>query len=80
LVFAYNVDGELAPLPPEQMFRHRGGLYGFVAIPLDLYSAWAKRLSPKWDTVSMPTDRFRELARPADTYFGVATSADVRRA
>jgi hypothetical protein len=72
LVFAYNVDGDLAPLPPEQMFEHRGGLYGFVAIPLDLYSAWATPLSVKWNTVSMPTARFRELARPAETFFHAA--------
>jgi hypothetical protein len=72
LVFAYNVDGDLAPLSPEQMFCHRGGLYGFIAIPLDLYTAWAKRLSTKWDTVSMPTARFRELARPADHFFSIS--------
>jgi hypothetical protein len=80
LVFAYNVDGDLAPLPPELLFQHRGGLYGFVAISLDLYTAWAKRLSPKWDTVSMPTDRFRELARPADAFFGASLPAEARRA
>src|SRR5688572_4437309 len=44
LVFAYNVDGDLAPLPSELLFEHRGGLYGFVAISLDLYTAWARRL------------------------------------
>ncbi len=80
LVFAYNVDGDLAPLPPEQMFEHRGGLYGFVAISLDLYAAWAKRLSIRWDTVSMPTAQFRELARPADAFFGVASTAESRGA
>jgi hypothetical protein len=83
LVFAYNVDGDLAPLPLELLFEHRGGLYGFVAISLDLYTAWATRLSPKWDTVSMPTDRFRELARPADSFFDPAgvsgTSASLPR-
>jgi hypothetical protein len=80
LVFAYNVDGDLAPLPPEQMFEYRQGLYGFVAISLDLYAAWAKPLSVKWDTLSMPTDRFRELARPADDFFGVSSLTGVRRA
>jgi hypothetical protein len=80
LVFAYNVDGDLAPLPPELLFEHRGGLYGFVAISLDLYTAWAKRLSPKWDTVSMPTDRFRELARPADAFFSFSSPAEARGA
>lgn len=80
LVFAYNVDGDLAPLPAEQMFEHRGGLYGFVAIPLDLYAAWASRLSTKWDTVSMPTARFRELARPADEFFRVDAATETRGA
>jgi hypothetical protein len=80
LVFAYNVDGDLAPLPPELLFEHRGGLYGFVAISLDLYTAWAQRLSPRWDTVCMPTDRFRELARPADAHFGVSHPVEARGA
>ena len=30
-VFAYNIVGDRAPLPPEQLFEFRGSLYGFVA-------------------------------------------------
>ena len=37
-VFAYNVLGDRAPLPPEQLFEFRGSLYGFVAIRLADYA------------------------------------------
>ncbi|HEX5106301.1 MAG TPA: HYExAFE family protein [Pirellulaceae bacterium] len=64
LVFAYNVVGDRAPLPPEELFVFRGSLYGFIAIRLDHYSTFATQLSARWDTVSIPTAQFRALARP----------------
>jgi hypothetical protein len=63
LVFAYNVVGELAPLPADELFPFRGGLYGFVGIRLEHYASWAQPLSPRWGTVSIPTNRFRSLAQ-----------------
>ena len=67
-VFAYLIVGDRAPLPPEQLFEHRGGLYGFVAIELSTYAALARPISPSWDTVAMPTADFRRLARPLDAF------------
>jgi hypothetical protein len=69
-VFAYNVVGDRAPLPPEQLFQFRGGLYGFVAIRLAEYAARAHPISPRWDTVAMPTEEFRRLARPVEELLG----------
>lgn len=69
LVFAYNIAGDRAPLPPRQLFAYRDALYGFVAVRLDHYLSWSSTLSPKWDTVSMSVPRFRELARPVDDLF-----------
>jgi hypothetical protein len=69
-VFAYNVVGDRAPLPPEQLFEFRGSLYGFVAIRLAEYAARAHPISPRWDTVAMPTDEFRRLACPVDELLG----------
>jgi hypothetical protein len=63
LVFAYNVVGNQAPLPPEELFPFRGGLYGFVGIRLDHYASWARPLSERWGTVSVPTGKFRSLAQ-----------------
>ena len=72
LVFAYNVVGELAPLPSEELFVYREKLYGFVGIRLDHYASFARTLSPRWGTVTVPVSRFRALARPAREFFGVA--------
>ncbi len=67
-VFAYNIVGDRAPLPPDQLFECRGALYGFVGISLTDYAGWAHLISPSWDTVAMPTVDFRRLARPIDDF------------
>jgi hypothetical protein len=72
LVFAYNVVGDQAPLPREELFIFRDRLYGFVGIRLDHYASFATPLSARWGTVHVPVGRFRELARPARELFGVA--------
>lgn len=71
LVFAYNVVGEQAPLPAQELFVFRGSLYGFVGIRLDHYASFVKRLSPRWGTVTIPVPQFRSLARPVRELFGV---------
>jgi hypothetical protein len=71
LVFAYNVVGDQAPLPAEQLFEHRGSLYGFLGIRLDHYAGWSRVLSPRWQTVHIPIAKFRALARPTDELFGI---------
>ena len=71
LVFAYNVIGDQAPLPAEELFTHRNRLYGFVGIRLDHYASFAVPLSARWGTVTMPVARFRQLARPVREFFGV---------
>lgn len=74
LVFAYNVVGDQAPLPAEQLFEFRGSLYGFLGIRLDHYAGWSKTLSPRWQTVTIPAKQFRALARPTDELFGISPS------
>lgn len=71
LVFAYNIVGDQAPLPAEELFVHHGKLYGFVGIRLDHYTSWAKQLSKRWGTVSVSIPRFRALARPVREIFGM---------
>jgi hypothetical protein len=75
LVFAYNVVGDQAPLPADQLFEFRGGLYGFLGIRLDHYASWSRVLSPRWQTVHIPTAKFRALARPTDELFGIRPRA-----
>jgi hypothetical protein len=71
LVFAYNVVGDRAPLPAEELFVHRNSLYGFVGIRLEHYTSFAKPLSARWGTVSLSIPRFRDLARPVREYLHV---------
>jgi hypothetical protein len=78
LVFAYNVIGDRGPLPAEELFVYRERLYGFVAIRLDHYASFAKPLSARWGTVSMPTAEFRALARSARDFFGVGLPRSMR--
>jgi hypothetical protein len=63
-VFAYNVVGDRSPLPADELFGFRGGLYGFVGIRVRDYARHARPISPRWDTLAMPTSNFRELAAP----------------
>lgn len=71
LVFAYQVVGDRAPLAPDELFRYRNCLYGFVGVRLDQYASFAKPLSARWQTVTLPLPKFRALARPVRELFGV---------
>ncbi len=82
-VFAYHVLGDRAPLPAEELFEHRGCLYGFVAVTLTDYAANCRLISPRWDTVAMPTEQFRQLARPVAVFLsgpGMQSNAGEARA
>ena len=68
LVFAYEVVGDLAPLPPSQLFEHGGAIYGFVGVRLDHYISWSRPLSRRWQTVTVSIPKFRALARPMDAF------------
>ncbi len=70
-VFAYDVLGDRAPLPAEELFQFRGSLYGFIAVPLADYAGHAHPISPKWDTWAMPAGDFRRFARPLAELLGL---------
>lgn len=67
-VFAYHICGTRSPLPPEQLYDHGGRLYGFIAISLTDYLSDVRVLSPRWQTFTMPIDRFRSLAKPFEDF------------
>ena len=70
-VFAYDVLGDRAPLPAEELFSFREGLYGFIAVPLADYASHARPISPRWDTWAMPAGDFRRFARPLTDLLGL---------
>jgi hypothetical protein len=65
IVFAYLVLNERSPLPSEELFCFQDQYYAFLAIRWFEYASAARVISPKWETLAVPTRRFRELVRPA---------------
>lgn len=72
LVFVYDVVGQRSPLPPEQLFAFRDRLYAMLAVRAVDYIRFHRPLSLKWQTVAMPTARFREAAEPLDQLLAAA--------
>ncbi len=71
-VFAFNIVGDRSPLPASELFEFRKALYGFVAIRLSDYLGHARVISPRWNTVAMPSAAFRRLARPVGQFLSPA--------
>ena len=66
LTFIYWIDPPLTPEPG--MFEHRERWYWLYGIDLAEYRNAMRRRSAKWETVSLPADEFRNLARPLETW------------
>ncbi len=64
--FVYHVVGERSPTPAEQLFTFRGERYAMLAVRAVDYIRFARPLSAKWQTASMPTALFRQAAVPFD--------------
>ena len=64
LVFAYHLLEPDDRLPTIHVHPFRDALYAFMCVELDAYRQACRPRSAKWDTVSVPRGRFRELAKP----------------
>src|SRR5436309_1132583 len=62
LTFIYWIDPPLAP--EAGMFTYKGRWYLMMGIDLSEYRSHMRRRSVKWETVSLPVEDFRSLARP----------------
>jgi hypothetical protein len=66
LTFVYWIDPPLAPEPG--MFEHRDRWYILMGIDLAEYRNAMRRRSAKWETVCLPAEEFRNLARPLESW------------
>ncbi|HYO08264.1 MAG TPA: HYExAFE family protein [Tepidisphaeraceae bacterium] len=66
LTFVYWIDPPLTPGPG--MFEHRERWYILMGIDLAEYRNAMRRRSAKWETVCLPAEEFRNLARPLETW------------
>lgn len=62
LVFAYLVVGDRAPVPVEHLFEYQQQRYAFLAVRVADYIRFARQLSRRWQTVTMPSRMFRQAA------------------
>ena len=60
--FIYWIDAPLVPDPG--MFEHHDRWYLLIGVDLESYRSHMRQRSPKWETVSLPAEDFRQLARP----------------
>jgi len=61
-VFAYRIENIDVDFDGRDVFDFDGGRYVFFAVKLDDYRRFMKRRSPKWQTVTLPADKFRQYA------------------
>jgi hypothetical protein len=56
------------PTPESGMFQHRDRWYLLMGVDLGEYRNHMRRRSAKWETVSLPAEDFRSLARPLESW------------
>lgn len=64
--FVFHIVGERSPVPPERLFPFRGERYAMLAVRVADYIRFARPLSARWQTASMPAALFRQAATPFD--------------
>lgn len=66
LAFAYWIEPPLTVEPG--MFEFRDRWYLLMGVELNEYRDHMRRRSAKWETVCLPAEDFRSLARPIDSW------------
>jgi hypothetical protein len=63
-IFAYKAENIDVDFDGRDVFDFDANRYVFFCIKLDDYRAFMKRRSPKWQTITLPADKFRQCAIP----------------
>jgi hypothetical protein len=61
-VFAYKIENVDVDFDGRKVYDFDANRYMFFAVKLDDYREFMKRRSPKWRTVTLPADKFRQCA------------------
>ena len=61
-VFAYKIENIDVDFNGRDVFHFDASRYVFFAVKLDDYRKFMKRRSPKWQTVTLPADKFRKCS------------------
>jgi hypothetical protein len=61
-IFAYKIENIDVDFDGREVFDYDTDRYVFFAVTLDDYRQFMKRRSPKWQTLTLPADKFRQYA------------------
>ncbi len=61
-IFAYKIENIDVDFDGREVFDYNADRYVFFAVALDDYREFMKCRSPKWKTVTLPADKFRQFA------------------
>jgi len=61
-IFAYKIENIDVDFDGREVFDYNADRYVFFVVALDDYRGFMKRRSPKWQTVTLPADKFRQFA------------------
>ncbi len=61
-VFAYKIENIDVDFDGRDVFHFARNMYVFFCVKLDDYRKFMKRRSPKWQTITLPADKFRQCA------------------
>lgn len=61
-VFAYKIEKVDVDFDGRDIYDFNSNRYVFFAVKLEDYRGFMKRRSPKWQTVTLPADKFRQCA------------------
>ncbi len=61
-VFVYKIENVDVDFDGRDVFDFDANRYVFFCVKLDDYKKFMKRRSPKWQTVTLPADKFRQCA------------------
>ena len=64
LVFAYHIVNESSRSQHSELFEFHGRTYAFYGVEVEPFAAVMRQRSPKWGTVSLPADQYRQLRTP----------------
>jgi hypothetical protein len=67
-VFAYKIENIDVDFDGRDVFEFDANRYLFFCIKLEDYRKYMKRRSPKWQTVTLPADKFRRCATHIDKF------------
>ncbi|MHC4680208.1 MAG: HYExAFE family protein [Planctomycetota bacterium] len=67
-VFAYRMENIDVDFDGRDVFEFDANRYLFLCIRLDDYRTFMKRRSPKWKTVTLPAEKFRDCAMQLDEF------------